>query len=218
MSTIGSVGAGSISSINAVNEIDIQNGDIELLLIAVQLRRAALVENDLRKMAGAMQDRNNALEQINTVKAELNTQKTFFNGKSGGVELIDQDHYDPSAYAKKTLQDAYKTDPEGTLERAEKGDFGAQGKELAILAQSMRKAGVGDDTVMKVASGKITAGELDAAIGTVTAKGDSLSATQQLDMIKLQSLNNKRNESFDVVTNTIKKTGDVRSGIVSNMR
>ena len=82
----------------------------------------------------------------------------------------------------------------------------------------MRDAGVSDETVFKVATGEITASELDAAIGSVTAKGDSLSATQNLDMIRLQSLNSKRNEAFDVVTNTIKKTGDVRSGIVSNMR
>lgn len=37
-------------------------------------------------------------------------------------------------------------------------------------------------------------------------------------MMALQSLSNKRNESFDVMTNFIKKMQDGRSSILSNMR
>jgi hypothetical protein len=218
MSKIGSVGAGGVAGIGGVNDIDFQSGDIEMLLVAVQMRRASLVENEIRKQIEGVHARNEALDRIGTVKADLNTQKTYFNGKSQGTALIDQEHYDSSAWSKKQFQDAYKADRETALTRAKNNEFGPQAKELAELAQSMRDAGVSDETVFKVATGEITASELDAAIGTVTAKGDSLSATQNLDMIRLQSLNSKRNEAFDVVTNTIKKTGDVRSGIVSNMR
>jgi hypothetical protein len=37
-------------------------------------------------------------------------------------------------------------------------------------------------------------------------------------MIRLQALQQRRSESFDVVTNTYKKMGDSRSSVVSNMR
>ena len=47
---------------------------------------------------------------------------------------------------------------------------------------------------------------------------DSQSNSQQMEMLRLQSLSNKRNEAFDVMTNFIKKMQDSRSSIVGNMR
>ncbi|PWW33664.1 MULTISPECIES: hypothetical protein [Paenibacillus] len=47
---------------------------------------------------------------------------------------------------------------------------------------------------------------------------DALSNSQQMDMLRLQSLSNKRNEAFDVMTNFIKKMQDSRSSIIGNMR
>jgi len=47
---------------------------------------------------------------------------------------------------------------------------------------------------------------------------DALSSSQQMDMLRLQSLSNKRNEAFDVMTNFIKKMQDSRSSIIGNMR
>jgi hypothetical protein len=39
-----------------------------------------------------------------------------------------------------------------------------------------------------------------------------------MDMLRLQSLNNKRNEAFDLMSNFVKKMQDSRSSILSNMR
>lgn len=41
---------------------------------------------------------------------------------------------------------------------------------------------------------------------------------QQIDMLRLQSMANKRNEAFDVMTNFIKKMQDSRSSIIGNIR
>ncbi|MBB6637378.1 hypothetical protein [Cohnella thailandensis] len=40
----------------------------------------------------------------------------------------------------------------------------------------------------------------------------------QMDLLRLQSLTNKRNEAFDVMTNFIKKMQDSRNSILGNMR
>lgn len=61
-------------------------------------------------------------------------------------------------------------------------------------------------------------GELETQIQTLKSQIDSLSNTQQMDMLRLQSLSNKRNEAFDVMTNFIKKMQDSRSSIIGNMR
>lgn len=47
---------------------------------------------------------------------------------------------------------------------------------------------------------------------------DILHNTQQMDMLRLQSLSNKRNEAFDLMTNFIKKMQESRSSIIGNMR
>jgi hypothetical protein len=47
---------------------------------------------------------------------------------------------------------------------------------------------------------------------------DSVGNTQQMDMLRLQSLTNTRNEAFDVMTNFVKKMQDSRSSIIGNMR
>jgi ABC-type transporter Mla subunit MlaD len=47
---------------------------------------------------------------------------------------------------------------------------------------------------------------------------DSLSSSSQMDMVRLQSLNNKRSEAFDTMTNMLKKAADSKSSVVSNFR
>ena len=47
---------------------------------------------------------------------------------------------------------------------------------------------------------------------------DALSNSQQMDMLRLQSMNSKRNEAFDVMTNFAKKMQDSRSSIIGNIR
>jgi len=47
---------------------------------------------------------------------------------------------------------------------------------------------------------------------------DTLSNSQQMDTLRLQSLSNKQNEAFDTMTNFIKKMQESRSSIMSNMR
>jgi hypothetical protein len=47
---------------------------------------------------------------------------------------------------------------------------------------------------------------------------DALGNSQQMDMLRLQSLSNKRNEAFDVMSNFIKKMADNRASIIGNMR
>lgn len=59
---------------------------------------------------------------------------------------------------------------------------------------------------------------LDAFINNVKTSVDSLGNSQQMDMLRLQSLSNKRNEAFDLMTNFIKKMQDSRSSIIGNMR
>ncbi|MBS4220328.1 hypothetical protein KHA96_18670 [Bacillus sp. FJAT-49711] len=60
--------------------------------------------------------------------------------------------------------------------------------------------------------------ELEETINQLKRDMDAQSNSQQMDMLRLQSLSNKRQEAFDVMTNFIKKMQDNRSSIIENMR
>jgi hypothetical protein len=66
--------------------------------------------------------------------------------------------------------------------------------------------------------GDLTASELQRLIESVKDSIDEQSNEQQMDMIKLQELTNKRNEAFDTMTDLIKKMQDSRGTIIGNMR
>ncbi len=61
-------------------------------------------------------------------------------------------------------------------------------------------------------------GDLQTATENIKGLIDAESNSQQMDMVRLQSLSNKRNEAFEIITNFIKKSQDNRSSIISNTR
>lgn len=63
-----------------------------------------------------------------------------------------------------------------------------------------------------------TIAKLDVEINELRAKIDALGNTQQMDMLRLQSLQKKRNEAFDIMTNLMNKLAYSRAGISSPMR
>ena len=69
-----------------------------------------------------------------------------------------------------------------------------------------------------IIGGGTTVGQLDTAINSIKSQIDAANNSNQMDMLRLQSLTNKRNEAFDIMTNFIKKMQDSRSSILGNMR
>ena len=79
---------------------------------------------------------------------------------------------------------------------------------------AIKDAGI---TGMTLSKGS-TKGDIDTAITKVKGMVDAAGNSQQMDMLRLQSMSNKRNEAFDVMTNFVKKMQESRSSIIGNMR
>ena len=86
-------------------------------------------------------------------------------------------------------------------------------KMVAAAKDALNKSGLDASTFDLT-----TKGGLDSAVTKIKGAIDGQSNSQQMDMLRLQSLSNKRNEAFDVMTNFVKKMQDSRSSIVGNMR
>ncbi|ANP71433.1 Putative secreted protein [Cryobacterium arcticum] len=88
---------------------------------------------------------------------------------------------------------------------------------FAEAAAAVRAAGLLTDPFL-TASPTDASGVGRALSATLRGLIDSSSYSQQMDMLRLQSLSNKRNESFDVMTNFMKKMQESRSSILGSMR
>ena len=64
----------------------------------------------------------------------------------------------------------------------------------------------------------LTVGDVTAAVLTISGAIDTYFHNQSLDMFRLQSLTNKRNEAFDTIATAMKKMQDSGSPFIGNMR
>ena len=189
----------SLNPGGVVTTIDIASMDIETALLAVQTQRANLLETQMKEQMKTVQDRNRDIEILNQALAQL--------------RLMRPDAADTSA----------ELDTNSPMFLVPKERY-TEGSDMWNAADDNGMVSVNTTGLLETYGidlpgfGYMTQDEYDQAIPTVTAKIDSLNSSQQMDMLRLQSLTNKRNEAFDLMTNFIKKSQDARSAIVGNMR
>jgi len=180
----------SVFGASSINNI--QNMDLETAMMAVQSSRANQLENQLKDQISAVQAKNEQVSQLNGLLSQVNTMVARF---------------DPSATATSKLGST-------------SGGVGVKESERLALGAALKSAGfkISVDTTESGSLYKVPKSEWDALVVNIKGSIDSLSNTQQMDMLRLQSLSNKRNEAFDVMSNFIKKMQDSRSSILGNMR
>ena len=208
------LGLNGLTGVNA--NVDISSLDVETALMAVQSRRAALLEDQLKSQLDTVQARNDQIAKLNDALAALNHMNGMFDGKT-------------DLNAKLEKQGAWKAEAASNYptERATNSALIDAG--VPNLKLTGNEEGGGGVTNHKDADGKevrlpngvrgdVTKGQIERAIQEIKGQIDSASNSQQMEMLRLQSLSNKRNESFDVMTNFIKKMQESRSSIIGNMR
>ena len=198
----------------SVNGMDLSSMDLETAMMAVQSQRTQLLDAQLADQIKAVQSRNDQIAKLNNVLSELTKAQGAFSGDSATGTIKDWGK-EKVANIEIPLNDAIRAAGVDDL-----GFTSRQGR-ISVDANHPKT----DDYPGHVLSaapnifqGATTKGEVDAAITKVKGLIDAQSNSQQMDMLRLQSLSNKRNEAFDVMTNFVKKMQDSRSSIVGNMR
>ena len=220
----------------------LQSLDIESALMAVQGQRANLLEQQLQGQLEDVQQRNAQIGKLNEALAAARELTAKFSDKDGSSEkpsdLVNKERkeYHKTAEWKaefKSIKENFSPEdkaiyntPDFHLLMNDKEGFArkqelhkqliapdnrtATGKQLEKLATAAAAANITVDTTDK--------GKLEKAIENLKSMIDTQSNSQQMDMLRLQSLSNKRNEAFEVMTNFVKKMQDSRSSIASNLR
>jgi hypothetical protein len=206
MTTSGGVGGVNVGGITS---IDISNMDLETALMAVQSQRTQLLDQQIQVQIKEVQARNDKIAALNNVLSALNKATAQFKSDAKPTDTIPGWNQDKINTVEVPLNDAIKA--------AGLGDLGFTSR-TGQMSDPNKPGGTVLITGPNVMAGGTTKAELDAAVSKVKGMIDSVGNSQQMDMLRLQSMTGKRNEAFDVMTNFVKKQQDSRSGIIGNMR
>ena len=188
------------SGVNQISLNNIQGMDLETAMLSVQTNRANLLEGQLKSQIEGVQAKNESISKLNEALGQLNKIAALFGGSAKATD---------TAVGTSMKNGDYQMEKEANtaLQAAGLKVFdGAGGRDLtgSFVANSV--------------NGNSTKGQIDGAIQQIKSAIDSASNSQQMDMLRLQSLSNKRNEAFETMTNFIKKMQDSRNSIIGNMR
>ena len=216
----------NVNSAAGISFSQMQGMDIESMLMAVQSNRANLLEEQLMGEMKNVQAKN---EQI----AALNSKLTVLTGASQLAYTDNKTTPEATLTAAQltalgasqvptwevTLKDGTKIMVNEAGKR-EADDYKAKNWAFRSSDYSGSKGitSIVDKGIQGDPTTFANKGELDKAITELKGQIDSLGSTQQMDMLRLQSLSNKRNEAFDLMTNFMKKFADKRDAIIGNMR
>jgi len=179
--------------------------DIETLLLTVQMQRANLIDQQLAAKIEGVKARNDQISKLNNVLSTLTAVNNAFPSNATGTTTFPWNTVENGkieANANQAIKDAGITD---------------LGFSFTDGGNCKVGSGVEKQNSARV-NGGVTKGQVEAAIQKVKGMLDSANNNSQMDMLELQSLTNKRNDAYDLMTNFIKKMADSRASILANLR
>jgi len=189
----------------------IASGDIQTLIQMIQGERVKLLDQQLVDQVKAVQSRNDQIAKLNNVLSALTQFQGAIDGTDQGSKVKDW-NWDKVDKYEIPLNDAIKEAGVGDL------GFSGAGRVTPGPGESVDDGhGHVVSGQTNICNGDTTKGQIDAAITKIKGLIDAESNNQQMDMLRLQSLNNKKNESIEILTNTQKKHTDANSNIIRNI-
>lgn len=165
------------------------------LVMAICLQRATELEDDIIKKMSAMNNSARMLELISDLEAKM-------------ADLLSQD---PTGKIPQSFSSLGITDETPYREfAAEQGVSYTAGNWISFLDAC--------DVQVVAGTGDISAQDAETQMGYMETKMDELNTMNQSDLIELQSLTNKRDQSYELITAMLKSFNTVQNSILGNLR
>lgn len=173
--------------------------------------KTALGSEVTQNNVGAINLSNIEGMDLETALMEIQTERTKLLEQQLNDQIIAvQERNNQLAKLNELLNQVYKVNASfSPSDPADTPISGSASENIAEIENSLTQLGIESD--LKVRE------DVEQATTKVKAMIDSMSNSQQMDMLRLQSMSNKRNEAFEVMTNFIKKMQDSRASIIRNM-
>lgn len=180
---------------NKTDQMDFQD-----LLVKFSKNRAVAVEGEVEPLTVRIQQRNKRLDELGEALAELTEMQTSFDSESKGSDACSRSFTDEAVAVMKSLG----------FSVARYEDVVA-GK---ITLSEFFNADIKQYSANNAVSTKMV---IDGMISRVKSEIDGLNNEAQTDMTRLQSLVDRRDESYSTATNLMTSISDTRSNVIRNM-
>lgn len=177
--------------------VDGQSFDLSTLMMMLNIDRTQLIDKQIADQMSAVKGRNDKLRQLNDLMSFMRTAKAEGRDDDGALNTWTKDG---------------KNKGSGTLQIQ-----GTDGVARTIDGW-MDHFGLTKTDVQWDADDKKRDSQWDANIESVKGFVDSLNSDSQLDMIRLQSLIDKRNQAFELTSNQLSAEKKVKDTIIGNSR
>ena len=176
--------------------------DFQDLMVQFSKFRAVVVEGEVEPLSTRMQQRNERLEELGEALAELTKVQASFDSDAEGNRdmtgwlsnetgvVLESLGYKASVYATEKEWNKYDDD--------ERADFYKAGWRTESQYSMNKKT-------------------LEGMLSRVKSEIDALNNEAQTDMTRLQSLVDRRDESYSTATNLMTSISDTRSNVIRNM-
>ena len=176
--------------------------DFQDLLVKFSKNRAVAVEGEVEPLTVRIQQRNKRLDELGEALAELTKLQTEFNTDDSGNHDTDSWVSNATGHVMESLgyTAAYYATEDDRPGKDDRADF--------------YKAGWRSNTDAQYSMNKKT---LEGMLSRVKSEIDGLNNEAQTDMTRLQSLVDRRDESYSTATNLMTSVSDTRSNVIRNM-
>lgn len=238
--------------------------NISELIMAVQVQRADVLENQIKDQITDMQKRNEWLKTANDAmsalraarpaddKGKVDYSDVMFKDSDGkevnaldwctqnGISIpVNKDQIAETSAAKAALDAKLATSPTDNSTGIDYPKMQDKDGKTIPVNQWAEKNGInGFDSNNKDNMGlhselsslqqklgdkldsisKMNGSQVDAVINNVKSSIDTVNSQSQMDMVRLQGLMDKRNQAFDMLTNSLSKFSKSMDGVIGNMR
>ncbi|MCX5769436.1 MAG: hypothetical protein NTZ09_04070 [Candidatus Hydrogenedentes bacterium] len=179
----------SIQASGGMFIVDGKSMDLGQLMMELNIDRTNIIDAQLADQMKEVQDKNTQLKALNELMAQC---RQFKANKTAGND-------DNAAGAEFTLP-------------------GYEDKGAKQVNEWFTEFGLTETDVNPSDDKDEWEAEWDANIQTIKGAIDSLNSDSQLAMTRLQSLMNKRNQSYEVVSDVLQKDQKTRDTITGNLR
>ena len=161
--------------------------DFQDLMIAVSERRAVAVEGEVTPLTTRVRTRNKDLDRAGSLLSIFTTAQANFKSDAKGSDTT--------------------------------GVSGITSDQFAILAEAYRRRGgtPPDPMTSAWANSNWTKSSIEGMVQALKSIIDGLNNEAQTDMSRLQSLVDRRDESYSTATNLMSSISDTRSNLIRNL-
>lgn len=175
--------------------------DFQDLMVRFSKQRAVAVEGEVEPLSTRMQQRNDRIDELSEALAELTEVQAEFDSDDEGArdahswisnetgKVLESLGYKPTYYA---------TEDDRPKDSEERADFYKAGWRTESQYSMNKKT-------------------LEGMLSLVKSEIDGLNNESQTDMTRLQSLVDRRDESYSTATDLMTSISDTRSNVIRNM-